>query len=193
MTRENTLEAILTMQTVPNHLPEPRLLLGPGPSPVHPRVLAALGRPPIGYLDPELFTILADIQNGLRALFQTQNEHTFALTGTGMAGMEFCLANLIEPGETVVIAVNGFFGGRMCEIAERVGAKVVRVDHPWGRRLIRIASPMPVGARTFPSSAAFTPKPLPASNHPAHHRRDRAQSRRAVRDGRGHVTGRHSR
>ncbi|MDX1933259.1 MAG: alanine--glyoxylate aminotransferase family protein [Capsulimonadales bacterium] len=113
-------------------LPEPRLLLGPGPSPVHPRVLTAMARPPIGYLDPELFGILAQIQSGLRMLFRTANAFTLAVTGTGMAGMEFCLSNLIEPGETVVIGVNGFFGGRMCEIAARQGANVVRVDHPWG-------------------------------------------------------------
>ena len=112
--------------------PEPRLLLGPGPSPVHPRVLAALGRPPIGYLDPELFTILDEIADGLRFLFRTKNAYTIPLTGTGMSGMEFCLANLLEPGETIVVAVNGFFGGRMGEIAERVGASVVRVDHDWG-------------------------------------------------------------
>lgn len=113
-------------------LPEPRLLLGPGPSPVHPRVLTQMSRPPIGYLDPELFTLLDTLQVGLRSLFQTQNPYTLALTGTGMAGMEFCLANLLEPGETAVIAVNGFFGGRMCDIAARQGANVVRVDFPWG-------------------------------------------------------------
>lgn len=115
-----------------NTFPEPRLLLGPGPSPVHPRVLAAMSRPPIGYLDPELFDILAEIQDGLRMLFRTQNPFTLPLTGTGMAGMEFCLANLIEPGETAVIGVNGFFGGRLCDIAARHGANVVRVDFGWG-------------------------------------------------------------
>lgn len=113
-------------------LPEPRLLLGPGPSPVHPRVLAQMSRPPIGYLDPELFALLGELQTGLRSLFQTENPYTLALTGTGMAGMEFCLANLLQPGETAVIAVNGFFGGRMCEIAARQGANVMRVDFPWG-------------------------------------------------------------
>jgi alanine-glyoxylate transaminase / serine-glyoxylate transaminase / serine-pyruvate transaminase len=113
-------------------LPEPRLLLGPGPSPVHPRVLAAMSRPPMGYLDPELFEMMAELQGGLRRLFGTENPFTLPVTGTGMAGMEFCLANLIEPGETVVVGVNGFFGGRMCEIAARYGANVVRVDHEWG-------------------------------------------------------------
>lgn len=114
------------------NLPEPRLLLGPGPSPVHPSVLTAMARPPIGYLDPELFEILAELQDGLRFLFRTENPYTLALTGTGMAGMEFCLTNLIEPGDTVVVGVNGLFGGRQCEIAARLGANVVRVDHPWG-------------------------------------------------------------
>jgi alanine-glyoxylate transaminase/serine-glyoxylate transaminase/serine-pyruvate transaminase len=113
-------------------LPEPRLLLGPGPSPVHPRVLTAMARPPIGYLDPELFTLLGELQNGLRYLLRTANPFTLALTGTGMAGMEFCLANLLEPGETIVVGVNGFFGGRMVEIARRLGADVVAVEHPWG-------------------------------------------------------------
>ncbi|GAB4461445.1 MAG: alanine--glyoxylate aminotransferase family protein [Armatimonadaceae bacterium] len=113
-------------------LPEPRLLLGPGPSPVHPRVLSAMSRPPIGYLDPELFDILAELQAGLRQLFRTENPYTLPVTGTGMAGMEFCLANLVEPGETVVVGVNGFFGGRMVEIASRLGANVLRVDHEWG-------------------------------------------------------------
>ena len=117
---------------MPTPLPEPRLLLGPGPSPVHPRVLAALGRPPIGYLDPELFAALDEIADGLRFLFRTENPYTIPLTGTGMSGMEFCLANLLEPGETIVVAVNGFFGGRMCEIAERIGSSVLRVDFPWG-------------------------------------------------------------
>lgn len=118
--------------TASSSLPEPRLLLGPGPSPVHPRVLAAMSRPPIGYLDPELFEMLGEIQTGLRMLFRTQNPYTLAVTGTGMAGMEFSLANLVEPGDTVVVGVNGFFGGRLCEIAARYGANVVRVDFPWG-------------------------------------------------------------
>jgi alanine-glyoxylate transaminase/serine-glyoxylate transaminase/serine-pyruvate transaminase len=113
-------------------IPEPRLLLGPGPSPVHPQVLAAMSRPPIGYLDPELFELLGELQAGLRRLYRTDNPFTLAVTGTGMAGMQFCLTNLIEPRDTVVVAINGLFGGRQAEIAGRLGANVVRVDHPWG-------------------------------------------------------------
>lgn len=116
-------------------LPFPRVLLGPGPSSVSPRVLEAMARAPLGYLDPELFDALAEIQTNLRAVFGTTNGFTIALTGTGMAGMESCFANLIEPGDTVLIGVNGFFGGRMVEIAERYGAKVVRVDTEWGSPL----------------------------------------------------------
>src|SRR4029079_16601922 len=89
----------LRLPAMKTKFPEPRLLLGPGPSPVHPRVLAAMSRPPIGYLDPELFDLLGEIQTGLRRLFRTENPYTLAVTGTGMAGMQFCLANLIEPGE----------------------------------------------------------------------------------------------
>src|SRR5580700_9074816 len=104
-------------------LPSPRILLGPGPSNVSQRVLEALGRSPIGYLDPELFTLLDALRNDLRILFGTKNEFTIPLTGTGMAGMECCLANLIEPGDNVVIGVNGFFGGRMVDICRRLGAQ----------------------------------------------------------------------
>ena len=116
-------------------LPFPRILLGPGPSSVSPRVLEALGRAPIGYLDPELFTLLETLRANLRTLFGTQNAFTLPLTGTGMAGMESCLANLVETGDTVVIGVNGFFGGRMVEIASRLGANVVTVDGEWGKPL----------------------------------------------------------
>ena len=116
-------------------LPTPRILLGPGPSSVSPRVLEALARPPIGYLDPELFVMLDDIRAHLRALFGTKNQFTLPLTGTGMAGMESCLVNLIEPGDRVVIGVAGFFGGRMVEIARRLGAEVTEVSGEWGRIL----------------------------------------------------------
>src|SRR5262245_19776039 len=109
-------------------LPFPRILMGPGPSMVSPRVLQAMGAPPLGHLDPELFKALDEIQSGLRAVFRTQNRFTIALTGTGMAGMEACFSNLIEPGDKALIGVHGFFGDRMCEIATRYGAEVIRVD-----------------------------------------------------------------
>jgi alanine-glyoxylate transaminase/serine-glyoxylate transaminase/serine-pyruvate transaminase len=116
-------------------IPYPRILLGPGPSSVPLRVLEAMARPPLGYLDPELFEAMAEIQTNLRAVFGTTNLFTIALTGTGMAGMESCFANLIEPGDSVLIGINGFFGERMVEIATRYGAKVIRVDAPWGEPL----------------------------------------------------------
>ncbi len=114
-------------------IPSPRILLGPGPSNVSARVLAALGRAPIGYLDPELFTLLHELREDLKTVFGTANEFTIPLTGTGMAGMEFCLANLLEPNDEIVIGVNGFFGARMVEIATRIGASVTRVDAEWGK------------------------------------------------------------
>ena len=88
-------------------IPCPRILLGPGPSSVTPRVLEALGRAPIGYLDPDLFELLDGMREKLRQVFGTQNPFTIPLTGTGMAGMESCLVNLIEPGDRVVIGVAG--------------------------------------------------------------------------------------
>src|SRR5437588_9494366 len=116
-------------------IPFPRILLGPGPSSVSTRVLEALGRAPIGYLDPELFVALDDIQTNLRTVFGTQNTLTLALTGTGMAGLESCFANLVEPGDRVLIGVHGFFGGRMVEMAGRYGAEIIRVDAEWGQPL----------------------------------------------------------
>jgi alanine-glyoxylate transaminase / serine-glyoxylate transaminase / serine-pyruvate transaminase len=116
-------------------LPSPRILLGPGPSSVSPRVLRALAMSPIGYLDPEIFDLLDSLRRDLRTLFGTANEFTVPLTGTGMAGMESCLANLLEPGDRAVIGVNGFFGGRLVEIARRLGAEVTQIDAEWGRPL----------------------------------------------------------
>lgn len=118
---------------MPAALPTPRILLGPGPSCVTPRVLEALGRAPIGYLDPELFTMLDGLRADLRTVFGTANAFTIPLTGTGMAGMESCLANLIEPGDNVVIGVCGFFGNRMVEISRRLGANVTEINAEWGR------------------------------------------------------------
>jgi alanine-glyoxylate transaminase/serine-glyoxylate transaminase/serine-pyruvate transaminase len=115
----------------PLDLPE-RILLGPGPSNVHPRVLRALAAPVVGHLDPEFFKIMEDNKTMLRWLFQTQNALTFPVSGTGSAGMEACLVNLIEEGDPVLIGVNGVFGTRMADIVERCGGVAVRVEAPWG-------------------------------------------------------------
>ena len=112
-----------------------RLLLGPGPSNPHPRVLAALAAPLLGHLDPAFLAVLDETQARLRGLFGTQNPLTLPLSATGSGGMEACLANLLERGEAAVIGVAGVFGERMCEVARRAGADVVRVEAPWGQPL----------------------------------------------------------
>ncbi len=113
--------------------PPNRILLGPGPCNVEPRVILAMLKPILGYLDPVYLQCLDQIQNLLRSVFETENRVTFSVSGTGGAGMEACLANLIEPGEEVLVCVNGFFGQRAAEIAERWGAKVLRVESEWGQ------------------------------------------------------------
>lgn len=112
--------------------PSPRILLGPGPSMVHPRVYHALAMPTIGHLDPEYLTIMNEVQSLLRYVFQTQNQLTIPVSGTGSAGMEAALCNFIEPGDDVLIAVNGYFGERLCDMASRYGAQVDRIDCAWG-------------------------------------------------------------
>jgi len=110
-----------------------RLLMGPGPSNVAPSVLQAMSAPVLGHLDPAFVKMMEEIKAMLREVFQTQNEMTFPVSGTGSAGMEFCFVNLIEPGDEVIIGVNGVFGTRMVDVAERCGARVVKVEAPWGR------------------------------------------------------------
>ena len=110
----------------------PRRLLGPGPSNVHPRVLEAMAQPLLGHLDPEFLQLLDGVQDSLRNLFSTQNRFTLPLSATGSAGMEACFVNLLEPGDRVVIGVNGVFGGRMADVAQRAGANVTRVEAQWG-------------------------------------------------------------
>lgn len=114
-----------------------RLLLGPGPSPVPERVLRALAHPPIGHLDPAFLALMDEIRAGLSRLFATSNPMTLALSGTGSAGMEATIVNLVEPGERVLVGVNGVFGGRLAEVAARAGAKVETVQAAWGRALDR--------------------------------------------------------
>jgi len=113
--------------------PPSRLLLGPGPSMVHPRVLNALSTPLLGHLDPQFLSLMDEVQDMLRAVFRTGNRFTIAVSGTGSAGMEAALVNLIEPGDAVLIGINGVFGGRMASIVERCGGKPLRVEAPWGR------------------------------------------------------------
>lgn len=109
-----------------------RILLGPGPSTVDPRVLRAMATPLVGHLDPAFLEIMNEVMRDLRYVFGTENQLTFPMSGTGSAGMETVLVNLLEPGDHALICVNGVFGTRMCDIAERAGARVTRVDAPWG-------------------------------------------------------------
>jgi alanine-glyoxylate transaminase/serine-glyoxylate transaminase/serine-pyruvate transaminase len=105
-----------------------RLLLGPGPSNVHPRVLRTMSQPLVGHLDPAFLEVLDEVQRRLRGLFGTENEMTLPLSTTGSGGMEACFANLLEPGDDIVVGVAGVFGERMAEVARRIGARVTRVD-----------------------------------------------------------------
>jgi alanine-glyoxylate transaminase / serine-glyoxylate transaminase / serine-pyruvate transaminase len=111
----------------------PRILMGPGPSEVHPNVLAAMAKPTMGHLDPQFLSILNEIRQMLQSVFQTQNPLTLAVSGTGSAGMEACIVNLIEPGDKMLVCVNGVFGGRMKDVASRAGAKVTALEMPWGK------------------------------------------------------------
>lgn len=119
-----------------------RLLLGPGPGNVAPEVLRELARPMIGHLDPAFLSVLDEVQDALRQVFRTRNPLTLPISGTGSAGMEACLVNLLEPGDTALVAVQGVFGERMTSIVERCGAEVVRVEAEMGEiieaeRLVR--------------------------------------------------------
>lgn len=110
-----------------------RLLLGPGPSIVHPRVLQAMATPLVGHLDPTFLAVMTDIQILLRRLFSTANQFTIAVSGTGSAGMEAAVINVVEPGDTVIVGINGVFGTRLAAIVERCGGKAIRVEVPWGQ------------------------------------------------------------
>ncbi|MGE5467718.1 MAG: pyridoxal-phosphate-dependent aminotransferase family protein [Ignavibacteria bacterium] len=114
-------------------LPAPRrVLMGPGPSDIHPRVLKALGQPVIGHLDPACVAMMDDLKRLLRYAFQTNNELSFAVSGPGSVGMETCFVNLVEPGDKVIVCRNGVFGGRMIENVQRAGGTAVVVEDTWG-------------------------------------------------------------
>ena len=123
------------MDSLRPNAPPLRVLLGPGPSECAPEVLAALTRPTLGHLDPLFLALMDEVRAGLRELFRTRNELAFPVSGTGTAGMETVLVNLLEPGDALLVGVAGFFGARLAEIGRRVGARVSEVSGDWGRAL----------------------------------------------------------
>ena len=119
--------------TIPAPVAPPRrILMGPGPSDIHPRVLLAMAAQTVGHLDPYFLKIMDETQTMLRQVFRTENKLTLAISGTGSAGMEAVVANLIEPGDKMIVCVNGVFGGRMTDVAGRCGAVVVKLERPFG-------------------------------------------------------------
>jgi alanine-glyoxylate transaminase/serine-glyoxylate transaminase/serine-pyruvate transaminase len=120
------------MQVLDTRFPAERILLGPGPSPVPQRVLRALSAPTLGHLDPQYLAIMDETCEFLRRVFCTKNALTFPVSGTGMAGMECVATNLIEPGDEVIVCINGVFGMRMKDVMERCGATVHTIEVPWG-------------------------------------------------------------
>ncbi len=113
-------------------IPPDRVLMGPGPSDVHPRVLRAMSTPLIGHLDPAFIEIMQEVQALLRYAFRSDNRWTIPVSGTGSAAMEAAFANMVEPGDVVLVPTNGYFGARMDSMARRAGGRVVHVHAPWG-------------------------------------------------------------
>jgi alanine-glyoxylate transaminase / serine-glyoxylate transaminase / serine-pyruvate transaminase len=127
-------EATVQTTVVPPRLnPPERLLMGPGPSNPDPRVLAAMGANPVGHLDPYFVELMDQTMNALRGVYQTQNHHTLPISATGSAGLETIMLNLLEPGDNAVVAVMGYFGERLAEMARRAGANVRTIDVPPGQ------------------------------------------------------------
>ncbi|WP_240224179.1 pyridoxal-phosphate-dependent aminotransferase family protein [Rheinheimera hassiensis] len=125
-------QAMLPPPIIDAFLPPRRILMGPGPSDVHPQVLAAQARPTVGHLDPLFIGMMDELKQLLQYAFQTQNEMTLAVSAPGSAGMETCFVNLLEPGDTVIVCRNGVFGERMRQNVERCGATAITVDNAWG-------------------------------------------------------------
>ncbi|MFA3784239.1 alanine--glyoxylate aminotransferase family protein [Melioribacteraceae bacterium 4301-Me] len=113
--------------------PPNRILMGPGPSNVHPRVLEALSKPTLGHLDPKFIELMDEIKELLKYTFKTESDSTFVLSGPGSLGMEACLVNLVEPGMKVAVCISGYFGNRMKQIIEKIGAIPIVVNEKWGR------------------------------------------------------------
>lgn len=120
------------MTTFPELQPPVRTLMGPGPSDIHPRVLEAIGKGTVGHLDPYYLQVMDRLQQMLRDVFRTKNTMTMAISATGSAGMEATVVNLIEPGDSMLVCVNGVFGSRMADVAARAGAAVTTIERPWG-------------------------------------------------------------
>jgi alanine-glyoxylate transaminase/serine-glyoxylate transaminase/serine-pyruvate transaminase len=133
----------------PELRPSARILLGPGPSNIHPRVIKAMVSPMVGHLDPDFLKVMEEIKKMLRIVFRTTNEITFPISGTGSAGMEAAMANLIEDGDEVIVGVAGVFGQRLADVGERLGAKVHKVEANWGRivEVERIAAALKAAKR----------------------------------------------
>ncbi|KAA3611429.1 MAG: alanine--glyoxylate aminotransferase family protein [Planctomycetota bacterium] len=122
------------LSTLPPSLnPPARILMGPGPSDVAPSVLRAMAKPTLGHLDPRFLEVMDQIRDMLQVVFGTRNELTMPMSGTGSAGMETMIVNLVEPGDRVLVGVNGVFGTRMADVARRAGAEVVEVKTEWGK------------------------------------------------------------
>ena len=114
-------------------IPPIRTLMGPGPSDVHPRILSAMARPTIGHLDPAFIGMMDEVKEMLKYAFVTENELTMPISAPGSAGMEACFANLVEPGDKVIVCINGVFGSRMKENVTRVGGQAIIIEDDWGR------------------------------------------------------------
>src|SRR6476659_5729567 len=128
-------EKSIERKTYERFNPPKRILLGPGPSPVDDRVLSAMAAPVLGHLDPLFLQCMDDVQSLLRYVFETENRVTIPISATGSAGMEAALVNVIEPGDEVVVCINGVFGERMRDIIERAGARPILVEAKWGEAI----------------------------------------------------------
>src|SRR4051812_10925367 len=143
------------MSNLPGSVSPPvRILLGPGPSDIHPRVLSALARPTVGHMDPYYLKIMDELQSMLQQVFCTKNRMTMAISGTGSAGQEAAVTNLVEPGERVLVCVNGVFGGRLADMAERAGGEVTKIERPWGE-VFSVAEVKDALARVKPTVVAI--------------------------------------
>jgi alanine-glyoxylate transaminase/serine-glyoxylate transaminase/serine-pyruvate transaminase len=129
---EMTLKHLAPTKKIHSFHPPQRTLMGPGPSEINPRVMAAMSLPAIGYLDPVFVEMMEELKSLLRYAYQTKNALTFPVSGPGSVGMEYCFVNLVAPGDKVIVCRNGVFGGRMIENVERAGGTAVVVEDAWG-------------------------------------------------------------